>query len=168
MARLKADGFSTKTEAGEEHWKELRDVWVAEQGLGGKGELGEKARNVICADVMKRMNDKRTVKRKEAKAAKRAAKLQDGQTAGEDGGDEDEETQMEGRDGADDEEPDASEAPKNGDTGEIQAATRARYGYYTPFTANTTTSAAAASPPLKPHPSAADYPEIDPALFYWP
>jgi len=167
MARLKADGFSTKTEAGEERWKELRDVWVAEQGLGGKGEQGEKACNVICADVMKRMNDRRTVKRKKAKEAKRAAKLRDGQTAGEDGGDEDEEMQ-EGSDGADDEEPVVSGAPTNGYVGAMQAATSAGYQYYAPYTATTTarTPSITAAHPPKPRPSASDYPEIDPALFY--
>ncbi len=52
---------------------------------------------------------------------------------------------------------------------EMQASTSTGYGYYAPYA---TTSAArppsttAAYSPRKPHPSAADYPEIDPALFY--
>ncbi|MCJ1245922.1 hypothetical protein MMC30_003126 [Trapelia coarctata] len=192
VKKLKADGFSTKTEAGEQHWKELRDAWVKEEGLGGNGEHGDKACDVICADVMKRMNDKRALKRKE----KGAAKPHDGQKAGED--DEDE-----AMGDGEKEVAVGSPAPMNGFAGAVESGSSAGYGYdafpatYTPYSMDpyataqnfytTTTSSnshssaatphryalAAASNPYTPSHTtttttdpASEYPEIDPALFY--
>ncbi|MCJ1398351.1 hypothetical protein MMC11_001549 [Xylographa trunciseda] len=58
MHRLIANNFVSKTESGE-HWKVMRDEWIAEQGL--KTDTNStKAADVLCADVMKRINDNRT------------------------------------------------------------------------------------------------------------
>lgn len=193
MAKLKADGFSTKTEAGDEHWKGLRDAWIKEQGLDGKGEQGQKACNVICADVMKRINDKRTLNRKKEK---KAAEPQDGQKPGdEDGEVGDEEMQDDRSEGADEEM--AVTRPRS-----MLPGTTAGYEYgafpapytpysmgpyatsetpYTPYRTTTAphpyppttashTSTTAAVPPTytttQAPPSTSEYPEIDPALFY--
>jgi len=143
MGKLKNEGFRTKTEAGERRWKELRDEWVAEEGLGGKGVQGEKACDVICADVMKRVNDQRALKRKEKKAEKphdgqKAEKPLDGQRAGED--DEDE-GMGEMSEGGDEEGAVESESPAsmNRSVEVIQPGASAGYGYnaysttYTPY-----------------------------------
>ena len=52
-ARLAADGFTSKLQSGESHWKELRNAWTKEHDLKDTA-----AANVIGSDVMKRLNDK--------------------------------------------------------------------------------------------------------------
>lgn len=69
-AILKADHFTSKLEAGEEHWKELKDNWIAEspllQRILGAGDADPdhaakvKATEVLCRDVMKRLRDDQT------------------------------------------------------------------------------------------------------------
>ncbi|MCJ1391871.1 hypothetical protein MMC18_004738 [Xylographa bjoerkii] len=60
--RLIANNFVSKTESGE-HWKVMRDEWIAEQRL--KTDVNSmKAADVLCADVMKRINDNRTKQRR--------------------------------------------------------------------------------------------------------
>ena len=64
---LQADRFTSKIETGPEHWKELKDQWIAEspilqQILGGvdpnpQYEEKYKALEVLCRDVMKRLRD---------------------------------------------------------------------------------------------------------------
>ena len=56
--RLLANGFVSKTECGE-YWKVMRDEWIAEQELNTDA-ASKKAADVLCADVMKRINDDRT------------------------------------------------------------------------------------------------------------
>lgn len=79
-ARLLADGFASKTESGEKHWKELRDAWIREQGLKG-GEEGTRAANVLCADVMKRVNDSKARKKREGSTRVEKRKAADGSEA---------------------------------------------------------------------------------------
>lgn len=67
---LKADHFTSKLEAGEEHWKELKTQWINSspllQKLLGPGESDAghdqkvKAMEVLCRDVMKRLRDDQT------------------------------------------------------------------------------------------------------------
>ncbi|MCJ1380637.1 hypothetical protein MMC17_003745 [Xylographa soralifera] len=53
--RLIANNFLSRTESGE-HWKVMRDEWIAEQGL--KTDVNSmKAADVLCTDVMKRFNE---------------------------------------------------------------------------------------------------------------
>lgn len=64
---LKADKFTSKIETGPEHWKELKDQWIAEstilQQILGAGQADPgyeekyKALEVLCRDVMKRLRD---------------------------------------------------------------------------------------------------------------
>lgn len=76
---LKADHFTSKLEAGEEHWKELKEKWVAGlpvlQEVLAPGDadpqhgLKVKAIEILCRDVMKRLRDdqaKRDPNRKQA------------------------------------------------------------------------------------------------------
>ncbi|KAI9730751.1 MAG: hypothetical protein M1834_005720 [Cirrosporium novae-zelandiae] len=69
-AILKADHFTSKLEAGDEHWRELKEQWIAgnpllQQILSG-GEVDHeygtkiKAVEVLCRDVMKRLRDDQT------------------------------------------------------------------------------------------------------------
>lgn len=67
---LKADHFTSKLEAGEEHWKELKASWISEspllQNILAPGEADPqhaekiKAMEVLCRDVMKRLRDDQT------------------------------------------------------------------------------------------------------------
>ena len=67
---LKADHFTSKLEAGEDHWKELKQQWINGsqllQNLLAPGDAdprhGEKvkAMEVLCRDVMKRLRDDQT------------------------------------------------------------------------------------------------------------
>lgn len=67
---LKADHFTSKLEAGDDHWKELKQQWVQEsailQQILAPGEddpehtTKVKAIEVLCRDVMKRLRDDQT------------------------------------------------------------------------------------------------------------
>lgn len=67
---LKADHFTSKLEAGDEHWKELKEQWVQNSDLlqrilaPGPADSGHtrrlKALEVLCRDVMKRLRDDQT------------------------------------------------------------------------------------------------------------
>lgn len=67
---LKADHFTSKLEAGEEHWKELKDQWIQGSPLlkqilapgSADPEHAQKLRaiEVLCRDVMKRLRDDQT------------------------------------------------------------------------------------------------------------
>jgi len=67
---LKADHFTSKLEAGEEHWKELKATWINGnellQSILAPGEADPqhqekvKAMEVLCRDVMKRLRDDQT------------------------------------------------------------------------------------------------------------
>ena len=67
---LKADHFTSKLEAGDEHWKELKEQWMQEQPLlltilaPGDADpdhgVKVKAVDVLCRDVMKRLRDDQT------------------------------------------------------------------------------------------------------------
>ncbi|KAI6251013.1 hypothetical protein HI914_00948 [Erysiphe necator] len=67
---LKADHFTSKLEAGEEHWKKLKNQWIQGSELLLKilapGETDPRHQNkikaveVICRDVMKRLRDDQT------------------------------------------------------------------------------------------------------------
>ena len=67
---LKADHFTSKLEAGDEHWKELKEHWVRGspllQSILAAGESDPeysnklKAMEVLCRDVMKRLRDDQT------------------------------------------------------------------------------------------------------------
>lgn len=67
---LKQDHFTSKLEAGEEHWKELKQQWIDESELmqrilapgDADAQHGEKvkAMEVLCRDVMKRLRDDQT------------------------------------------------------------------------------------------------------------
>lgn len=67
---LKADHFTSKLEAGEEHWKELKSQWINSsellQKLLAPGDADPqhqekvKAMEVLCRDVMKRLRDDQT------------------------------------------------------------------------------------------------------------
>ncbi|KAF9882979.1 hypothetical protein FE257_004364 [Aspergillus nanangensis] len=64
---LKADHFTSKLEAGDEHWKELKEQWIQNSELlqrilaPGPTDPGNstkvKALEVLCRDVMKRLRD---------------------------------------------------------------------------------------------------------------
>ena len=66
-AILKADHFTSKIEAGDAHWKELKDQWIATtpliQNILAPGTedpqhaIKLKAMEVLCRDVMKRLRD---------------------------------------------------------------------------------------------------------------
>ncbi len=67
---LKNDHFTSKLEAGEEHWKELKALWIAGsellQNILAPGDADPqhqekvKAMEVLCRDVMKRLRDDQT------------------------------------------------------------------------------------------------------------
>ncbi|KAA8643719.1 hypothetical protein EYZ11_006333 [Aspergillus tanneri] len=67
---LKADHFTSKLEAGDEHWNELKDQWIQNSELlqrilaPGPADPGHitklKALEVLCRDVMKRLRDDQT------------------------------------------------------------------------------------------------------------
>ncbi|KAL3472408.1 hypothetical protein BJX99DRAFT_235473 [Aspergillus californicus] len=67
---LKQDHFTSKLEAGDEHWKELKEEWIRGSELlqrilaPGSADLGhsakQKALEVLCRDVMKRLRDDQT------------------------------------------------------------------------------------------------------------
>ena len=67
---LKADHFTSKLEAGEEHWKELKASWISGsqllQDILAPGDADPdhqekvKAMEVLCRDVMKRLRDDQT------------------------------------------------------------------------------------------------------------
>ena len=67
---LKADHFTSKLEAGEEHWKELKQSWIDGsdllQSILAPGDADPqhqekvKAMEVLCRDVMKRLRDDQT------------------------------------------------------------------------------------------------------------
>lgn len=67
---LKADHFTSKIEAGEEHWKALKNQWIRGsellQNILAPGEADAKhqdkikAMEIICRDVMKRLRDEQT------------------------------------------------------------------------------------------------------------
>jgi hypothetical protein len=69
-SRLKADHFTSKLEAGDEHWKELKEQWMQGQplllGILAPGDADPnhlnkvKAVEVLCRDVMKRLRDDQT------------------------------------------------------------------------------------------------------------
>lgn len=67
---LKVDHFTSKLEAGDEHWKELKEQWIANSELlqrilapgSNDPDHGNKlkALEVLCRDVMKRLRDDQT------------------------------------------------------------------------------------------------------------
>ena len=67
---LKADHFTSKLEAGDEHWKELKEQWVQSSELlqrvlapgpaDSEHTTRLKALEVLCRDVMKRLRDDQT------------------------------------------------------------------------------------------------------------
>ncbi|KAI9753959.1 MAG: Vacuolar protein sorting-associated protein 62 [Chaenotheca gracillima] len=67
---LKADHFTSKLEAGDDHWKELKEHWIQSSDLlkgllasaESDPEHGTKVRaiEVLCRDVMKRLRDDQT------------------------------------------------------------------------------------------------------------
>ncbi|EHL01127.1 hypothetical protein GLAREA_11175 [Glarea lozoyensis ATCC 20868] len=67
---LKSDHFTSKLEAGEEHWKELKAQWIGSsqllQNILAPGDADPqhrekvKAMEVLCRDVMKRLRDDQT------------------------------------------------------------------------------------------------------------
>jgi hypothetical protein len=67
---LKADHFTSKLEAGDEHWRELKEHWIKGspllQSILATGESDPeyankvKAMEVLCRDVMKRLRDDQT------------------------------------------------------------------------------------------------------------
>ncbi|PYH37175.1 Clr5 domain-containing protein [Aspergillus neoniger CBS 115656] len=67
---LKADHFTSKLEAGDEHWKELKDQWIQNSELlrqilapgpaDPEHTAKVKALEVLCRDVMKRLRDDQT------------------------------------------------------------------------------------------------------------
>ncbi|GAD99625.1 hypothetical protein AOR_1_1390084 [Paecilomyces variotii No. 5] len=67
---LKADHFTSKLEAGDEHWKELKEQWIRESELlqrilapglaDPKHTIKLRAMEVLCRDVMKRLRDDQT------------------------------------------------------------------------------------------------------------
>jgi len=69
-SRLKADHFTSKLEAGDDHWKELKEEWMQGQPLlltilaPGDADPNHahkvKAVEVLCRDVMKRLRDDQT------------------------------------------------------------------------------------------------------------
>ncbi|KAI9805985.1 MAG: hypothetical protein M1825_000599 [Sarcosagium campestre] len=67
---LKADHFTSKLEAGDEHWRELKDQWIRGSPLllgilaGGDDDPQHQSKlralEVLCRDVMKRLRDDQT------------------------------------------------------------------------------------------------------------
>jgi hypothetical protein len=67
---LKADHFTSKLEAGDEHWRELKELWIRESELlqrilapgpaDPKHATKLRAMEVLCRDVMKRLRDDQT------------------------------------------------------------------------------------------------------------
>jgi hypothetical protein len=67
---LKADHFTSKFEAGDEHWRELKEKWIRDSELlqrilaPGPADpehvIKVKATEVLCRDVMKRLRDDQT------------------------------------------------------------------------------------------------------------
>ncbi|PWY69677.1 hypothetical protein BO70DRAFT_365598 [Aspergillus heteromorphus CBS 117.55] len=67
---LKADHFTSKLEAGDEHWKELKEEWIQSSELlrqilapgsaDPEHSTKVKALEVLCRDVMKRLRDDQT------------------------------------------------------------------------------------------------------------
>ncbi|KAJ5326121.1 uncharacterized protein N7506_009223 [Penicillium brevicompactum] len=67
---LKVDHFTSKLEAGDDHWRELKDQWIANSELlqrilaPGQADPDHtnklKALEVLCRDVMKRLRDDQT------------------------------------------------------------------------------------------------------------
>ncbi len=67
---LKSDHFTSKLEAGDEHWKELKQQWIGDsallQAILAPGDADTqhnskvKALEVLCRDVMKRLRDDQT------------------------------------------------------------------------------------------------------------
>lgn len=67
---LKVDHFTSKLEAGDDHWRELKDQWIANsellQRILAPGQADPehtnklKALEVLCRDVMKRLRDDQT------------------------------------------------------------------------------------------------------------
>lgn len=67
---LKEDHFTSKLEAGEDHWKELKETWINDsdllQNILAPGDADPqhqervKAIEVLCRDVMKRLRDDQT------------------------------------------------------------------------------------------------------------
>ncbi|KAL8863362.1 MAG: hypothetical protein Q9178_000042 [Gyalolechia marmorata] len=76
---LRADHFTSKLEAGPEHWQELKQRWISEspllQSLLAPGEAdpqhGQKVKAMehLCRDVMKRLRDSQTKEDKMRKAS---------------------------------------------------------------------------------------------------
>lgn len=79
---LKADHFTSKLEAGDEHWKELKEQWMQAQprllAILAPGDadpehaIRVKAVEVLCRDVMKRLRDDQTKRDPIAKDADQA------------------------------------------------------------------------------------------------
>ncbi|KAG9235938.1 hypothetical protein BJ875DRAFT_457845 [Amylocarpus encephaloides] len=67
---LKSDHFTSKLEAGEDHWKELKEQWIGNSELlqrilapgdaDPQHNIKVKAMEVLCRDVMKRLRDDQT------------------------------------------------------------------------------------------------------------
>lgn len=87
---LKADHFTSKLEAGDDHWKELKEQWIRGSELlqcilspgqaDPQHETKVKAMEVLCRDVMKRLRDdqtKRDPSRKQSVARSHTAPAQD-------------------------------------------------------------------------------------------
>ncbi|KZF21971.1 hypothetical protein L228DRAFT_283172 [Xylona heveae TC161] len=85
---LRADHFTSKLEAGDEHWRELKDQWIQSSDLlkqilaPGDADPNHatkvKAIEVLCRDVMKRLRDdqtKRDPSRKKSTSASASAAL---------------------------------------------------------------------------------------------
>ncbi|KAL8732980.1 MAG: hypothetical protein Q9166_002378 [cf. Caloplaca sp. 2 TL-2023] len=76
---LKADHFTSKLEAGPEHWQELKQRWINDspllQSILAPGEMDPlhvqkvKAVEHLCRDVMKRLRDSQTKEEKARKAS---------------------------------------------------------------------------------------------------
>jgi Clr5 domain len=91
---LKADHFTSKLEAGDEHWRELKEHWIKGspllQSILAAGESDPeyankvKAMEVLCRDVMKRLRDDQTKRdpvRKDNETQHSAEIAQRGETA---------------------------------------------------------------------------------------
>ena len=87
---LKEDHFTSKLEAGDEHWQELKDRWIANlpilQQILAPGDADPqhsyrvKAMEVLCRDVMKRLRDDQT-KRDPARKRPNQDEILDGTSA---------------------------------------------------------------------------------------
>ncbi|KAJ5580136.1 uncharacterized protein N7459_006121 [Penicillium hispanicum] len=85
---LKADHFTSKLEAGDEHWQDLKTQWIRNSALlqrilepeqADPSNVAKlKALEVLCRDVMKRLRDDQT---KRDPARKRSAARTDSQTS---------------------------------------------------------------------------------------